>query len=137
MDRKIKFENFFSSIDPPKGGVHGLREKMDKLEGKNCFFSFPKIALATTIAVAVLAAIVIIPGLLKPESNLFMELVKKSENPSFIKYGYLKRSSEAVSIPAKARSHLAVMRVKTENENIKFYIIESLDETVPGQEETM
>jgi hypothetical protein len=63
----------------------------------------------------------------RPRSNLFIELVKKSENPAFIKYGYKKRSGEAVSIPASARSHLAVKRVETFNENVKFYLIESIE----------
>ena len=63
----------------------------------------------------------------RPRSNLFIELVKKSENPAFIKYGYLERNSEGVSIPPSARSRLKVKRVETRNDNVKFYIIEGIE----------
>ena len=49
-----------------------------------------------------------------------MDLVNKSENPAFIKYG-----QEAVTIPDSAKSHLAALRVETSNKNVKFYLIES------------
>jgi hypothetical protein len=129
MDDNIRFKRLFRSYDPPEGGIQGLREKLDRLEIKKPSFSPPKIALVTTFAVLVLIAVAVTPRLMKPRprSNLFIELVKKSENPAFIKYGYKKRSGEAVSIPASARSHLAVKRVETFNENVKFYLIESIE----------
>lgn len=127
MDDNAEFKNLFESYDPPKGGIQGLREKLDRLETKKPFLSPPKIALVTTFAVVVLVAVALIPRLMKPtpSSNLFMELVMKSENPAFIKYGYLERSEEAVSVPPSARSHLTLKRVETSNENVKFYLVES------------
>ena len=127
MDDITRLKNLFQSYDPPEGGVQGLREKLDRLETKKPFFSLPRIALVTSFAVILLVAGALVPKLMKPKSNLFMELVKKSENPAFIKYGYLERSEEAVSIPASARSHLTVKRVKASNKNVKFYIVESID----------
>ena len=127
MDDHIRFKNLFKTYDPPEGGVQRLREKLDSLETKKPFFSPPKIALVTTFAVALLATAVLVPRLIKPRSNLFLELVKKSENPAFIKYGYLERSGEAVSVPASARSHLTVKRVETSNQDVKFYLIESIE----------
>ena len=129
MDDNIRFENFFESYDPPEGGVQGLREKLDRLETKNPFFSPPRIALVTSFAVVLLVAVALIPGLMKPtpRSNLFTELIKKSENPVFIKYGYLERSEEAVSIPASARSHLTIKRVNTSDKNVKFYLVENIN----------
>jgi len=127
MDENIRFKSLFKSYDPPEGGVQGLREKLDRLETKKPFFSSLKIALVTTLAVALLVAVGFIPGLIKPRNNLFMELVKKSENPAFIKYGYLERSEEAVSIPASARSHLTIKRVNTSDKNVKFYLVENIN----------
>jgi hypothetical protein len=125
MDDNIKFKSLFKSYGPPGGGLQGLREKLDRLETKKPYFSASKIALVTTFAVALLVAVALIPGLIKPRNNLFIELVKKSENPAFIKYGYLERSGEGVSIPASERSHLTIKRIKTSDKNIKFYLIES------------
>ena len=129
MDNDIKFKSLFESYDPPEGGIQGLREKLDGLEVKKPLFSPPKIALVTTFAVLVLVAVTVTPRLMKPRqrSNLFIELVKKSENPAFIKYGYKKRSGEAVSIPASARSHLTIKRIETHNKNVKFYLLESIN----------
>jgi hypothetical protein len=127
MDDNTIFKSCFKSYDPPEGGLHGLREKLDRLEAKKPFFSPPKIALTTTITVALLVAVVVVPRIMKPKSNLFIELAKKSENPAFIKYGYLERSGEAVSIPASARSHLKVKRVETSNKNVKFYMVEAIE----------
>ena len=129
MDDNIRFKSLFKSYDPPEGGVQGLREKLDRVEIKKPIFSPPKIALVTTFAVAVLVTVALIPRLMQPRlrSNLFIELVNKTENPAFIKYGYKKRSGEAVSIPASARSHLAVKRIETANKNVKFYLIESIE----------
>ena len=129
MDNNIRIKSLFKSYDPPEVGIQGLREKLDRLEMKKQLFSPPRIALVTTFAVIVQVAVVFIPGLIKPRprSNLFIELVKKSENPAFIKYGYLERSEEAVSIPASAKSHLKVKRVKTTNKNVRFYLLESVD----------
>jgi hypothetical protein len=126
MDDNFKFNSFFKFYDPPEGGVQGLGEKLDRLELNRSFFSLPKIILATAFTVVILVAVVLSLSLIKPKSNLFIELVNKTENPAFIKYGYLKRSSKAVSIPANARSHLAVTRVKTSNKNVKFYIVENI-----------
>ena len=128
MDDNIRFKRLFKSYDPPEGGVQGLRKKLDRLEAKKPFFYPPKIALVTTFAVVVLVSVALIPKLMKPRprSNLFIELVKKSENPAFIKYGYLERSGEAVSIPASARSRLTVKRVETSNKNVRFYLVESI-----------
>jgi hypothetical protein len=127
MGEYIRFKSLFKSYDPPEGGVQGLREKLDRHDMKKSFFTPPKIALVTTFVVVVMVAVALTPMLIKPRSNLFLELVNKSENPAFLKYGYLKRSGEAVSIPAKARSRLAVMRVKTLDKNVKFYLIEIID----------
>jgi hypothetical protein len=127
MDDNIGYKSLFGSYDPPEGGIQGLREKLNRLETKKPFFSPPRIALVTTFAVTLLVAVALIPGLMKPKSNLFIELAKKSENPAFIKYGYLERSEEAVSIPASAKSHLTVKRVETSNENVKFYLLESIE----------
>ena len=127
MDDNIRFENLFETYDPPEGGVQGLREKLDSLETKKPFFSLPRIALVTSFAIAILVAVALIPGLMKPRSNLFLELVKKSENPAFIKYRYLERNEEAVSVPPSAKSYLTVKRVETSNENVKFYLVESIE----------
>lgn len=127
MDDNKKFDNLFRSYDPPRGGVLVLREKLDRLEIKSSFFSLPKIVLVTTFVVAVVVAIAVTPMLIKPRSNLFIELVRKSENPAFIKYGYIKRSGEGVSIPASARQRLAVKRIETLNKNVKFYLIENIE----------
>ena len=127
MGDNIRFKSLFKSYDTPEGGVQGLREKLDRHDMKKSFFTPPKIALVTTFAVALLVMITLVPRLTKPKSNLFIELVKKSENPVFIKYGYLERSEEAVSIPASAGSRLTVKRVRTSNENVKFYLIESIE----------
>jgi len=129
MDDNTEFKSLFKNYDPPKGGIQGLREKLDRLEMKRPFLSPPKIALLTTFAVVVLVSVALIPRLMKPtpSSNLFMELVMKSENPAFIKYGYLERSEEAVSVPASAKAHLKAKRVETSNENVKFYLIESIE----------
>lgn len=126
MDDNFKFNSFLKIYNPPEGGVQGLIEKLDRLEIKKSSFSLSRIALATGVAVVILVALVLAPRLIKPKNNLFIELVNKTENPAFIKYGYLKRSNEDVSIPANARSHLAVMRVKTSNKNVKFYIVENI-----------
>lgn len=123
----MRFKTLFKSYDPPKEGVQGLKEKLNRLETKKPFFTPPKIALVTTFAVALLVSVVLVPRLMKPRSNLFIELVKKSENPAFIKYGYLERSEEAVSIPASARSRLTVKRVETSNKDVKFYIVERIE----------
>ncbi|MGD9160570.1 MAG: hypothetical protein PVG39_19295 [Desulfobacteraceae bacterium] len=101
------------------------RAKLDGVERKSNFFSIPKIAFASTFAMVILLAVLLTPGLLKPKKNLFIDLVNKSENPAFIKYGYIKKRDEAVSIPDSAKSHLAVLRVETSNKNVKFYLIES------------
>ncbi len=127
MDNNMRFKTLFKSYDPPKEGVQGLKEKLNRLETKKPFFTPPKIALVTTFAVALLVSVVLVPRLMKPRSNLFIELVKKSENPAFIKYGYLERSEEAVSIPASARSRLTVKRVETSNKDVKFYIVERIE----------
>lgn len=126
MDDNTRLKSLFKSYDPPEGGVQGLREMLGRHEMKKPFFSPPKIALVTTFAILILVAVVVTPRLIKPRSNLFLELVNKTENPAFIKYGYIKRSGEAVSIPASARQHLAVKRVETLNKNVKFYLIESI-----------
>ena len=120
MDENIRFKNLFKSYDPPEGGVQGLREKLDRLETKKPFFSPARIALVMSFA--------LVPKLMKPKprSNLFIELAKESENPAFIKYGYLERSEEAVSIPPSARSHLTIKRVNTSDKNVKFYLVESI-----------
>jgi hypothetical protein len=129
MDDITRLKNLFQSYDPPEGGVQGLREKLNRFETKKPFFSPPRIALVTSFAVILLVASALVPKLIKPRprSNLFMELVKKSENPAFIKYGYLERNEEAVSIPAGARSHLTVKRVNTSDKNVKFYLVESIN----------
>ena len=124
MSEKIDFGSLFKSYDPPGGGVNGLREKLDRLERKSNFFSLPKIAFASSFAVVILLAVLLDPGLLKPKKNLFIDLVNKSENPAFIKYGYRKKSGEAVTIPDSAKSRLAVLRIETSNKNVKFYLIE-------------
>lgn len=121
----IKFENLFKNYDPPEGGIHSLQEKLENLERKDNLFSISKIAFASSIAVVILLAVLLVPGLLKPKRNLFVDLVNKSDNPAFIKYGYVKKRNEPVSIPADARSRLAVLRVETSNKNVKFYLIES------------
>lgn len=125
MSEKIKLNSLFKRYDPPEGGLHGLREKLEKVERKGSFFSIPRIAFASAFAAVILIAALIFPGLLKPKKNLFVDLVNKSENPAFIKYGYIKKGHETVSIPDSAKSHLAVLRVETSNKNVKFYLIES------------
>ena len=125
MNEKINFDSLFKNYDPPEGGIQGLQKKIENLERKGNHFSIPKIAFVSSIAVAILFAVLLVPGLLKPKRNLFVDLVNKSENPAFIKYGYIKKRNEPVSIPASARSHLAVLRVETSNKNVKFYLIES------------
>ena len=125
MSEKINYDSLFKNYDPPKGGVNGLREKLDRLERKSNLFTVPRIAFASTFAVVILLAVVLTPGLLKPKSNLFVDLVNKSENPVFIKYGYIKKREEAVTIPDSAKSHMAALRVETSNKNVIFYLIES------------
>ena len=120
MSKKMNFDSLFKSYDPPEGGVNGLREKLERLERKSGFFSIPKIAFASSFAAVILLAVLITPGLLKPKKNLFLDLVNKSENPAFIKYGYIKKREEAITIPNSAKSHLAVLRVETSNKNVKF-----------------
>ena len=129
MDDITRLKNLFQSYDPPEGGVQGLREKLNRFETKKPFFSNPRMALVTTFIIVALFSVVLIPKLIKPRprSNLFMELVKKSENPAFIKYGYLERNEEAVSIPPSARSHLTIKRIKTSDKNVKFYLVESIN----------
>ena len=120
-----KFYSLFKSYDPPEGGIHGLRKKLDDAERKNRFFSISKITLASAFAAVILTAALITPGLFKPKGNLFVDLVNKSENPVFIKYGYIKKGGETVSIPYSAKSRLAALRIETSNKNVKFYLIES------------
>ena len=127
MSDNMRYKNLFESFNPPEGGVQGLREKLDRLETKKPFFSPTKIALMTAFAVALLVTAVLVPRMMKPRNNLFIELAKKSENPAFIKYGYIERNDEAVSIPASARSRLKVKRVKTSDQNVKFYIVEIIE----------
>lgn len=129
MDDNIKFKNLFKSYDPPEGGIQVLREKLDRHEMKKPFFSPPKIVLVTTFAVALMFTAVLVPRSMKPKprNDLFMELVKKSENPAFMKYGYLEKSGEGVSIPASARSYLTVKRVNTSDKNVKFYLVENIN----------
>ena len=129
MDENIRFKSLFESYDPPEGGVQGLREKLDRLETKKPFFSPARIALVMSFALVLLVAVALVPKLMKPKprSNLFIELAKESENPAFIKYGYLKRSEEGVSIPASARSHLTIKRINTSDKNVKFYLVESIN----------
>ena len=115
----------FKIYDPPEGGVQGLREKLDRLERKSNLFSVPRIAFASAFAAVILLAVLLTPGLKKPKNNLFVHLVNKSDNPALIKYGYMKKGKEAVTIPDSAKSHLAVLRVETSNKNVKFYLIES------------
>ena len=122
---RTNFDSLFKSYDPPGGGIQGLRKKLDNLERKGNFLSIPKIAVVSTFAVVILLAVLLVPGLLKPKRNLFVDLVNKSGNPVFIKYGYIKKGNEAVTIPADARSHLAALRIETSNKNVKFYLIES------------
>lgn len=122
----IKFENLFNNIAPPEGGVQVLKEKLKKLERKRGFFSTPKLKLVSAFAMVVLIALGISPLFLKPEKNLFTDLVSKSDNQIFIKYGYQNNNNEAVSIPAGSRSQIATMRIETVNKNVKFYLIESI-----------
>ena len=125
MRKKIYFESLFKSYDPPEDGIQGLRKKLDDTERKGYFISIPQIAFASACVAVILTAVLITPALFKPKSNLFIDLVNKSENPVFIKYGYIKKKDEAVTIPDSAKSHLAVLRVETSNKNVKFYLIES------------
>ena len=129
MNDSIRYKNLFESYDPPEGGFQGLREKLNGLETKKPFFSPPRMALVTTFAVVLLATVIFVPRMIKPwqRSNLFVELAKRSENPVFIKYGYLEKSEEAVSIPASAKSRLTVTHVETSNENVKFYLLEKIE----------
>ncbi len=89
MSEKINFDSLFKNYDPPEGGIHALREKLDKVERKGNLSSIPKIAFASTFAAVIFLAVLLIPGLLKPKRNLFVDLVNKSGNPVFIKYGYI------------------------------------------------
>jgi hypothetical protein len=125
MSEKIKFDFFLKSYNPPEGGVQRLREKLDKEERKGDLFSIPKIVFASSVAMIIILAVLLTPTLFKPKKDLFVDLVNKSNNPVFIKYGYIKKRGEAVSILGSAKSHLAVLCVETPNKNVKFYLIES------------
>ena len=127
MSEKINFDSIFKSYDPPEGGISGLHKKLDKLESKGSLFSLPKIAFASAFAAVIILAVLFYPGLLKPKKNLFTDLVSKSDNPVFIKYGYIKKEAEGVTIPDSEKTHLAALRVETSNKNVKFYLIESIN----------
>lgn len=121
----IEFENLFIKYDPPAGGIQGLQVKLENLERKGPFLSIPKIAFAAAFIAAAFFALFFSLELQKPKRNLFVDLVNKSDNPVFIKYGYKKSAGEAVSIPENAKSHLAALHIETSDKNVKFYLIQS------------
>ena len=121
----IKFESLFEKHDPPGGGLQGLREKLEGFESKRPFFTIPRITLASAFAAVILLAVFLTPDLIKQKRNLFIDLVNRSDNPAFIKYGYKKMAGEAVSIPENAKSNLVALRVETSDKNVKFYLIQS------------
>lgn len=122
----IKFESLFKKYEPPEGGIHGLNKKLEKQKIKNSLFTFPKMVFASAFATVIILTVLLYPDLMRPKNNLFIDLVNESGNPALIKYGYLTKRDEGVSIPANERSRVAVLRVKTSNKNVKFYIIESI-----------
>ncbi|NLD39405.1 MAG: hypothetical protein GX654_21320 [Desulfatiglans sp.] len=122
----IRFENLFDNIAPPEGGIHGLREKLENLEKKRGLFSTPKFKPASAFAIVALLVLGISFVFMKPENKSFIDLAAKSGHPIFNKYNKRLETDEPVSVPAGFRTHIAVMRIETENKNVKFYLIENI-----------
>lgn len=122
----IKFETLFDNITPPERGIQGLREKLENFEKKKGLFSTPIFKLASAFAIVALLVLGISPLFIKPENKTFIDLATESGHPIFKKYNKRLENNEPVSIPAGLRTQIAVMRIETDNKNVKFYLIENI-----------
>lgn len=127
MSDKIEFDDLFKSYAPSQDGLERLCKKLDDSKRKKDLFSLPGLSIASVSVIAIMFTVIFTGNPPEPEDNLFLNLVRNSENPVFIKYGYLEKNNEPVSIPEKSRSRLAAMRLETLDKNVKFYLLESND----------
>jgi hypothetical protein len=135
----VEFKDLFKKYEPPPGGLEALRIKLagrEKVRRKKSIFLRPAYwAFASAAVVIVLIAVIffiqifiqsLLPGKPWAEKDSFSRLVAQSDDPSLIRYGLVKVPEEAVTVPKKSQTQLAVLQVPVESEDVIFYWVSSL-----------
>jgi hypothetical protein len=127
MRKNIRFDNMFKDYDPPDGGLHGLTQKLYREDIQSRMSYIPKLLVASTLCAVLFFAFIISPRIFKQERDMFLELVEKTNNPVFIKYGYLKKGDEGVLIFADSGARIPAVTVETSDKNVKFYKLKNIN----------
>ncbi len=140
----MEFKDLFKKYEPPPGGLEALRTKLEdreKEEEKKSIFLRPAcwaitgVALALLFIAALLIAQLILPSGPWKEKDFFSRLAAQSDDPSLVRYGLVKAPEEAVTVPKKDQTQLAVLRIPVESEDVIFYWVSSLPSDQEFEEE--
>lgn len=115
-----KGEGMFETLDPPPGGLVGLRERIER-DGR---WRTPRRlvpTVATGILLIVLASWSVVAWPEAPDIPTELDLVR-------IQLGQLPAPSEAVVIPDDHRGQVAVRRVPLPTDEVVFYLVGSIQE---------
>lgn len=121
-----ELDDVFDTLEPPRGGLAGLREKIEEDRRSR---SRRRFAGASAVVVAAAVALVVVLGHRSaPEPGAMLaDRWSRSSDPAFIELGLIDATPDGVHVAPGAASSTAIRRVSSDSDEILYYRIASLE----------
>jgi hypothetical protein len=117
----------FPTIEPPAGGIRGLRVRLERDRRRRARARLAGAALAGT-ALALVVGLLVTPA---PPPAPALDRVDDSAIPALVSLGLRPAPSEPAEIPPQQRNRMALLRVPTKDPRVIFYRLVALEDPEP------
>jgi hypothetical protein len=111
-------DELFDDLAPPRGGLAGLRARIDRAARRQARLRLLRGAVATGAALGLAGLLLVSRPAETPPPRLEL-------GPSAVRWGLRELPSEPVTVTVGSRGRLAVRRVPLESERVVFYLVGS------------
>jgi hypothetical protein len=131
MNGKIRWRDVFEELDPPPGGLEGLRRRLDEVEMHRLRRS-PSALVWQTAAAAVVCAVLVLAmaGVLRhanePERRWRQQIISLA-NPALVRLGLQLAPTDTVTVPPAARDQIAIKQVSVDTPGVVYYRVAIVD----------
>lgn len=112
----------FESLEPPRGGLEGLKARIERRSRRSASFERLGYASAIVLLLLLTAAMIIGPRGLRPEPPL------AAFEQARLRLGMSSSPVEALTIPASERASVGARRVALPTDDVLFYLVASIED---------
>jgi hypothetical protein len=121
-------ETFFETLEPPLGGVAGLRRRLQREPRR-------RRRRATALALAVAAAVVVLLLVVRGRVARFHGPPVADFDPALVSLGLQNVPAEPATIPPDMRQRMALQRVPLKTDGVIFYYVAVLPSASDSDDE--